>query len=109
MDVYFDSVLPPTAKEPQSYTLDLWLPADYVNSLRGTQGPRNPQHLRHATHTLPAYLLVPKCVGGFVPLLMLSLPLLFNSHQPRSYLSFSPTSPITSTMKISLDMSCPIR
>lgn len=46
----------------------------------------NPQHLCHAPHTLSAYLPVPKCVcvGGVMPLLLLSLP--FPSHQPKSHL-----------------------
>lgn len=36
-------------------------------------------------------LAMSQICGGFVPLLVLSLPLPFNSHQPNSYLSFWPT------------------
>lgn len=45
--VYSDPLLPPTAQQPQSNTPDLWLPADDISSLLGTQGPHDPQHLCH--------------------------------------------------------------
>ena len=109
MDVCSDpALLLPVAQKPQCYALD----SDYllitVNPLHGIQGPHKPYSAYVTQPTQPTHLLFPKyalsCLCAFAHAVPCSSPSTPTSPNP----VYPSSSSVISTIKVSLDLNCPI-